>query len=178
MITKIKRFFYREPDVILGSLDDPYMLRWWVIPRNRYFNIYLHKFMRSDDDRALHDHPWASMSFILSGFYIEEVPVDHDKWVNEGDRRTVKHLRRKWRPYFRGAEAIHRVELISEYWSGSCHKHNSRGEKPVWTLFITGPWRRSWGFWCPFGFRHWSEFLEEGREPGDKTSVVGKGCGE
>ena len=37
-----------------------YLSRWHIIPRNRYFNIYLHKFVGSDDDRALHDHPWRS----------------------------------------------------------------------------------------------------------------------
>lgn len=42
----------RNPDFIIGGAD-PYMLRWWVIPRNKVFNIYLHRFLRSDDDRAL-----------------------------------------------------------------------------------------------------------------------------
>lgn len=24
----------RPPDFIIGRVDDPYLLRWWVIPRN------------------------------------------------------------------------------------------------------------------------------------------------
>jgi hypothetical protein len=48
----------RPPDFVIGG-DSPYMLRWWIIPRNKFFNIYLHRFLRSDDDRALHDHPWV-----------------------------------------------------------------------------------------------------------------------
>lgn len=58
--------FGRKPDFVIGDLSNPYLLRWWVIPRNRFFNVYLHKFLRDDDDRALHDHPWWSMSIILS----------------------------------------------------------------------------------------------------------------
>src|SRR5690606_32105599 len=33
----------RGPDVIIGGAHDPYLKRWWVIPRNRFFNIYLHQ---------------------------------------------------------------------------------------------------------------------------------------
>lgn len=184
---KWTRYFrlFRQPDVILGRPEDPYMLRWWVIPRNPFLNIYLHKFMRSDDDRALHDHPWASMSFLLTGSYLEEVPADPEKWVYEGDRRTVKHLRKKWRPYFRGCEAIHRVELlpvIEKTWKLESGRPDVRvpvenvvGAKPVWTIFVTGPRRRSWGFWCPFGWRSWREFLDD-HEPGGDHSIVGKGC--
>ena len=41
-----------KPHFVIGGADDPYMLRWYLIPRNRRFNIYLHKFLRDDDDRA------------------------------------------------------------------------------------------------------------------------------
>lgn len=185
---RLRRFFHRPPDVVLGELTNPYMLRWWVIPRNPYLNIYLHKFLRSDDDRALHDHPWASMSILLSGQYNEEMPADPQKWVEEGDRRTVKKLRQPFRPIRRGANAIHRVELLPVVekqqawrWEGNCpsiqvpyEKEVLTGLQPTWSLFITGPWRRGWGFWCPKGWRPWREFLAE-RERGH-NSVVGRGC--
>jgi hypothetical protein len=48
----------RRPDFIIGGADNPYLLRWWIIPRNRWCNVYLHKILRDDDPRALHDHPW------------------------------------------------------------------------------------------------------------------------
>jgi hypothetical protein len=57
----------RPPDFSIGPKGDRYMLRWWVIPRNRWFNIYLHRFLHDDEDRALHDHPWVSCSYILWG---------------------------------------------------------------------------------------------------------------
>jgi hypothetical protein len=75
-VTEIFKFFKsiadsRKPDFIIGGADEPYMLRWWVIPRNRFFNIYLHHFLRSDEDRALHDHPWLNCSWLLDGRYTE-----------------------------------------------------------------------------------------------------------
>lgn len=160
------RFFKRPPDfVIQREGGDVYMLRWWVIPRNRFFNIYLHKFLKSDDE-TLHDHPWASMSLLLSGCYWEHVPADPARWKAEGSRDTVKHLRRPFRPVLRGPDAIHRVELLKE-------GYFIITEKPVWTLFFTGPWRRAWGFWCPKGFKPWQKYVEA-RDGGNS---VGEGCG-
>lgn len=57
----------RKPDLCIGGEDSPYLKRWWLIPRNRFFNVYLHQFLKDDDDRALHDHPWWSVSFLLKG---------------------------------------------------------------------------------------------------------------
>ena len=63
----VEKALCRTPDLVIGGWDDPYLLRWWLIPRNRWFNVYLHLFLRSDDDRALHDHPWFNLSFLLEG---------------------------------------------------------------------------------------------------------------
>ncbi|MDZ7823006.1 MAG: hypothetical protein U5K75_02470 [Ahrensia sp.] len=63
------------PDLIIGGAEDPYMRRWFIIPRNRWFNIYLHEIVRSDDDRALHDHPWWSLSLVLDGQMLEVLPI-------------------------------------------------------------------------------------------------------
>lgn len=168
--------FYRRPDVIIGAGDVPYMRRWHVIPRNRWFNIYLHHFLRSDDDRALHDHPWPSLGIILKGSYIEHMPENPRRWRVQGCRQTIQVVRRAFRPVFRRADHIHRVELLSEIVAvpDSVARHSHRGvvEKTVWTLFITGPKIREWGFWCSWGFRHWELFTHES---GNK-SVVGRGC--
>jgi hypothetical protein len=133
----------REPDQIIGGKERPYMLRWWVIPRNRFFNIYLHHFLRSDDDRALHDHPWWNLSILLRGRYLE-----HTR-----DRIRLRHAGCM---VLRRATCAHRIELI---------------DGPVWTLFLTGPKIRSWGFHCPQGWRHWRKFTAA-----DDPGAVGQGC--
>src|SRR3546814_20880058 len=61
----------RAPSFVIGGEDNPYLRRWYIIPRNRWFNVYLHEFLRDDDDRALHDHPWVNLSILLRGQYVE-----------------------------------------------------------------------------------------------------------
>lgn len=147
----------RPPDENIGGEERPYIKRWHIARKSRIpglskllENVYLHNVRRSDDDRAKHDHPWWNVSIVLWGGYYEHMPL-HPRGYAEGwDRRTV----RKWRGIgsivFRRAEAAHRLEL-------PCHP-----VKQTWTLFITGRKSREWGFYCPTGWRHWTEFGERG----------------
>jgi len=164
--------FKREPDIIIGEQDDPYLFRWWLIPRNKYFNIYLHKFLRSDDSRSLHDHPWFNISVILWGSYTEIMPANRFKWLSEGDRKVIRKRRYPFIPIFRDANWIHRVELDSQLHIDIEDQGDAIKEKPVWTLFITGPWRRRWGFHCPKEWRHWQEYVEIT----DGGNSIGRGC--
>ena len=137
----------RPTDRVIGPAADPYMLRWYMIPRNRFFNIYLHCILRDDDARGLHDHPWASLSLILKGSYAEVVDVAYP-----------------WRPRYRGfargaviyrrALFLHRLLVV---------------DGPVWTLFITGRKVREWGFWCPQGWRHNKD--DEDAEPAEEEAA-------
>jgi len=140
----------REPDFIVGGEDNPYLRRWWLIPRNRFFNIYLHHFMRDDDDRALHDHPWWNLSILLKGRYIEHT-------INAGGI-NVRTERRAGQFKFRSAKSAHRIELP---------------DGPCWTLFITGPRIRDCGFHCRHGWVPWQKFTKP-NNPGE----IGNGCGE
>jgi hypothetical protein len=138
--------FYRKPDLCIGGEANPYMRRWYVIPRNRWFNIYLHNMLRDDDDRALHDHPWASLSLCLKGSLVEV--------LSGGRRRKID----RGRIVYRGPSFAHRLEVPAG---------------GAWTLFLTGPVVRDWGFHCPKGWRHWRDFTA-----GSKGELVGRGCGE
>lgn len=168
----------REPDLFIGGRENPYLLRWYVIPKNPVFNIYLHKFCRSDDDRALHDHPWLfNMSILLKGDYIEHMPLLKSKWPK--DQRTMTKVRRAFGVWFRPGKAPHRVELyaknLAEFYAAdllALHKGAPIAEEPVWTIFITGPRVREWGFYCKWGWRHWKDFVKN--TPG--SSEVGRGC--
>lgn len=141
----------RRPDLVIGGPLLPYLMRWYVIPRNPVLNIYLHRFLRSDDDRALHDHPWVNASYLLEGSYTEHT-------IAAGGIHN-RHERRAGAIVLRGPRAAHRIEL------------NNVG--PCTTLFITGPRMRDWGFHCPAGWVHWRRFTD----PRDE-GAIGRGCGE
>lgn len=132
-----------QPSRIIG---ENYLFRWHLIPRNPLFNIYLHRFMESDDSRALHDHPWHSVSILLKGSYREH--------FKDGPK-----LREAFQIFGRKAATAHRIEVV---------------DGPVWTLFITGRKVREWGFHCPKGWRHWKIFTSY-PETGDPNGV-GRGC--
>jgi hypothetical protein len=118
----LPRLLSGKPHEVIGGLDGPYLRRWFLIPRNRHVNIYLHHFVRSDDDRALHDHPWSFASVLIAGAYLEITD-------------TGSTLRVPGSMAMRRADHRHRIELLP----------NRDG---CWTLVITGPHRRQWGFWC------------------------------
>lgn len=140
----------RPPDQVIGGRKNPYLLRWYLIPKNRFLNLYLHVFLRSDDDRALHDHPWCNLSLLLRGEYTEHT-------IQQGGihRRVIRRAG-DWK--LRSASSAHRIELHS----GSCM-----------TLFLTGPKTRDWGFHCPeTGWVPWQQFTAQGGTDGFGS----KGC--
>jgi hypothetical protein len=144
----------RPPDLTIGN--PPQTLRWHLL-RWRGWQVALHCWLKSDDDRALHDHVADNVSIILNRGYWEIIGV--------GDKK-VWHLRRPWLPYFRKAETPHRVVL-----------RDPNGMRPVWSLWLRGPPRRTWGFHCPKGWRPWRQYVAERdyHAPGS-TSTVGRGC--
>lgn len=149
----------RAPDFLIGGRADPYLVRWWLIPRNPVFNVYLHLVRRSDDDRALHDHPWASVSLMLKGRLRE--------WHLRDGKECSRTITAGSLVY-RSSCFAHRLEVMRS----PGDPHGPGGE--AWTVFITGPRIRQWGFHCPNGWRHWKDFTGY-RIDGDK-SVIGKGC--
>lgn len=159
----IARARRRLPDFVVGGHDNPYLLRWWLIPRNPVFNIYLHKFLRDDDDRALHDHPWFWCSIMLRGQYVE-----HTIRAGGIHRAMVRasgsvRMASPWR--------AHRVALLPG-WCDAWLDHPA-AHAPCWTLFITGPRLRNWGFHCPErGWVPWQKFTAA-----EDSGAIGLGCG-
>lgn len=176
----------REPDLIIGSKENPYLLRWYLTPWSKYFrydengkyipfqtlslwkkivrslpNVYLHRILRDDDDRALHDHPWWSLSFLLSGA-IREIEwtksgYEDGHWFYSTLVTHTRNIHHFLQVRLRRAKHTHRLELVS---------------KEAWTLFITGPKIREWCFHCPQGLVHWKLFTT------DDGTGIGRGCGE
>lgn len=155
----------RQPDMRIGGSEHPYMLRWWLFPRNRWFNIYLHDFRRDDEDRALHDHPWPSLSILLRGGLTETYAP-----IPALAAEPAHHVTRTLAPgavVWRGPRFAHRLALPLDA---------DLNPSPAITLFIVGPRLREWGFWCPKaspagGWREWTEFVSP-NNPG----AVGPGC--
>lgn len=67
----------------------------------------------------MHDHPWWFWTFVIKGSYVDQGSIAQD-WVRTG----------QWR--YRRAE----------------HQHTVIPDPGgAWTLLITGPKIRDWGFW-------------------------------
>ena len=118
-----------------------YMRRMPLIPRNRLFNIYLHCYTGPDNrDEGMHDHPWHSISFRLRGEELYEWRPMHAKGFAERCTFIGGHgakLVKLPRIVFRRARSLHAI---------------SSGTWPVWTLFLTGPVVRKWGFFTREGW--------------------------
>lgn len=101
-------------------------------------SVYLHHFIRPDEDRELHNHPWKwAVSVTLAGGYTEE------RFDSSGGIVT-RRTRFLSVNFIRGTD-YHRVAEL-------------HGE--TWTLFLAGPKTSSWGFWVPgTGHVPWREFL-------------------
>jgi hypothetical protein len=135
------------------TIGPRYLLRWYVIPRNPWLNVYLHQFLHDDEDRALHDHPWWFVSVMAWGRYREMI----ESGLVE---RAAPSLA------YRPAMHAHRVVLKRDYKDRPI---------PCWTLVITGRVTRDWGFYCPQGWKHWKEFTAYNNGQGD-YGQVGRGC--
>ncbi|MEM7003508.1 MAG: hypothetical protein AAF529_22165 [Pseudomonadota bacterium] len=108
----------------------PYLERWIIWFG---FTIRVHCFHKGDDDRAFHDHPWWFVTIPLRPY--QELTPD-------GQEQTLK----RFRPQYRSAYHRHIVRLIQP--------------GPVWTVILTGPKSKEWGFWRGEDFVHHSEWID------------------
>ena len=132
--------------IIMDRQDhEPYLERYYLLFNTRKhigFNVFLHKFLKSDPDEV-HDHPWSYFTLILLGGYYEWIPqfnADGTKICEIRKWRGPGHFR------FSRASSYHRIEL-----------------KPgvtAWTLFIPGTHTREWGFLVNNKWIHNDQYLE------------------
>jgi hypothetical protein len=149
-----------------------YMERFWLFrlgPREGEqgefspFAGRVHHLLRSDDDRHAHCHPWPYITIILRGGYYEEreylveTPEDLRQWSRLASRVDGHCLRvgkvEKWHGpgsvLFRRSTDRHRLRLPERI----------KAAGGTWTLFITGPKRKSWFFHTedgPIGHRDYT----------------------
>ena len=70
-----------EKKIISRSKGVPYLIRWNIFGLGKdssLFSMKVHNILVSDD-ACLHDHPWAFLSIILKGGYVETAHVEHMK---------------------------------------------------------------------------------------------------
>lgn len=151
----------RKPDFVITNDQGEYLRRWWLIPRNPIFNLYLHNIVGSDDDRALHCHPWLNASVILRGGYTEIAPINQAQAAGFDYVPGFTYLldRRAGNVVLRTGRTRHRLVNVPGM--------------DCWTLFITGPVYRRWGFWCRTRWVYWQKFTDA-RDKGR----TGAGCGD
>lgn len=124
--------------------NEPYLERYYLFLKDRDsfpFNIFLHKFLKSDPD-DLHDHPWSYFTVILKGGYWEWTPVfdaSGKKLTEIAKWRGPGHFRRC------SANSLHRIELDPGV--------------ECWTLFMPGAKQREWGFVKKGKWLQWEEYL-------------------
>ena len=112
--------------LIDGERGEPYLERYYLFGALGW-HAYLHRFVDSDPDRGLHDHPWGrALSLVLSGGYDEIRPC-----VSDPDQTCIRTLSPGRLNRLRGSD-FHRVVL--------------RRGQPAWTLFLHGPRVKGWGF--------------------------------
>lgn len=117
----------------------PYLERYYV-GELLGATFYVHRFVSSDEEPHLHNHPWRwSRSAVLSGSYVEEVATDICPAAGSSGCVTETRKVRWWNRV--DGNRFHRI---------------TQAEPGTWTLFFHGPRQRvkvgqcskikGWGF--------------------------------
>lgn len=134
------RLFVRE---VIGHPQCPILHRWTLLALGRrpdgrlgrWGKMLLHHFLPNSDDRDVHDHPWPFITIVLKGFYVNIERNAQGKLTAE----RMKPGTIRYRP--------------------ATHTHCTKaGPNGCWTLVVTGPLVREWGFWLDGKWRHWRDY--------------------
>jgi len=133
------------PAQLITTAGNPYIERYYV---GELFGrtFYLHRFISSDSERHLHNHPWSNgWAVILSGSYVEEVVIDLCPHAHKGC--VTEFITRKWFNRIDG-NTFHRIHSVkSGTWTLFCHGEMAR----IPGVFTPGSLLKGWGFINRFG---------------------------
>lgn len=118
--------FLGPPLVLIDENNGREFLKRWRLVQTPWFSVFIHRMQVPDPGFDLHDHPWAFLSVVLVGGYQE---------IKAATRRTWAQHKRH-----RGRWSVGGIRL------DECHRVASLDRTPTWTLIVTGPTRRRWGF--------------------------------
>ena len=145
MFLKLLERLGRKRIVMDRTSNEPYLERYYLFLKDRGerfpFNVFLHKFLKSDPD-DVHDHPWPYFTIILRGGYWEWIPHFDAEGKKIGE---TAHWRGPGSFRWCSADSYHRIELDPSV--------------TAWTLFMPGPKKRDWGFLVKNKWVQWEQYL-------------------
>jgi hypothetical protein len=101
----------------------------WVF-NFHFFSIRIHHWLHSDDARHFHDHPWWYLTLVLKGGYVDSSP-----------------------------DGLDILKMGSIRFRKATHKHSVLIFDPSWTILLTGPKKRVWGFWVGEKFKRRNKYF-------------------
>lgn len=152
------KFTANKPCRLINLESGPYLERYYL---GKFLGItfLLHRFVSSDSEKHLHNHPWNhGGSLILTGGYTEEQVIDICPTV-PGSGCITRMVERRWFNRVDG-NTFHRV-------------HSAKPN--TWTLFMHGKrammqWPDDLGFLKPM-LKSWG-FLERAYVPGYHETTI------
>lgn len=121
------------PLVLHDENNSREFLKRWRLVQTPWFSIFVHRMQVPDPGNDLHDHPWAFLSLVVKGGYVERV-------AERGVAGEVLRGRGRWSVAGIRLDQRHTVAAVRD---------------PTWTLIVTGPTRRRWGFFVDGEWQDW-----------------------
>ena len=128
--------------------NKPYLIR-WIIFKTPIGGLMVHKFLSSDVDKELHNHPFPFITFVIKNGYTEEYYENEEKKT-----RVIQAPNIRFNP------------------SGHTHRVTINEDKKPISIVLRGPKVREWGFFTecltPKGivkkWEHWKDFAARDRD--------------
>lgn len=168
-----------EKKVIVDCQHEPYLHRWYIF-KSRQVTLFVHKFVASDEDRALHSHPWSFLVIPVWRGYIEHSDryygdmSEWEKmiWVNADPNRVA--YKRVWNERTQRFKAVpvpppddrERIAMwnrvlpfLGTRFRRFYYRHRVELLKdefgqplPSWSIFFHFERLVDWGYWPKSGF--------------------------
>lgn len=139
--------------VITRKDNLPYLLRWTLLGLGQdssWFSIKIHKILISDEE-CLHDHPWAFISIILKGGYMEYTRYKKETWDAGSAQFSDKNGCIIFGKVFKAGNILYRPAN----WA-----HSLQLKEPAWTLVFTFRKVQPWGFFTRKGWILHKDYIE------------------
>lgn len=157
----MKFLTWKQP---MGLAECPYAERW--ILNFGIFTIRLHHWMKSDDLRHHHNHPWWFITWVVKGHYEDIIPGDTP---TNGTIRVLEHVDGiETRSSYNYTSNLNTEAMTTGKirYRPANHTHKVKVLRSTWTLLLTGPNVHKWGFFVNGKFKKANKyFFEEGHHP-------------